>query len=59
MKQIFTDEFVDTQNVENFRSRILHTDEINRDRLIKTSKKLRKLLIARLLNNKNGKKISI
>ena len=56
MKQIFTDKFANTQNVEDFRSRILPTDKIHRSRLIKESEKLTKFIIARLLKNINYKK---
>ena len=59
MKQIFINEFADTQNLENFRSRILRTDKINRNRLIEKSKKLTKSIITRLLKNINCKKNSI
>ena len=57
MKRISTDELADTQNAEDFRSRLLLTSEANRSRLIEKSEKLTKSVIARLLKNINCKEI--
>ena len=57
MTRIFTNEFSDTQNVEDFRLRIFRTNEVNRIRLIEESKKLTKSITARLSKNIDCKEI--
>lgn len=57
MKRIFANKLSNTQDTENFRSHILSTSEINRNRLIEKNEKLKKSITARLLKNRNCKKV--